>query len=70
MHLKHLLMPITTSSDLPLVNNREKHGIENSNHLFLELTHKQIQGQVELQDSHGSFNTVLTQNAHILKNYN
>lgn len=64
MRLKHLMMPVTTSSDLPLVNNGEKHGIENSNHLFFELAHKQVQeGPVDLQDSRGSFKTVL--NAHL-----
>lgn len=51
MPLKQLMIPVTTSSDLPLVNNEEKHGIENSDDLFFKLAHKTgSEGAVELKD--------------------
>lgn len=63
MHLKHSMMPVTTSSDLSLVNNGEKHGIENYNHLFFLLAHTQVQkGPGVLKDSQRSCKIVLNAN--------
>lgn len=63
MHLKHSMMTVTTSSNLPLVSKGQKHSIEDCNYLFFLLAHKQVQeGQEGLQDSQGSFKTIL--NAH------
>lgn len=51
MPFKHLMIPVTTSSDLPLVNNGEKHGIENSNYLFFKMAHKTgSEGAVGIKD--------------------
>lgn len=39
MLFKHMMMPATTSSSLPMVNNGEKHVSRNTNHLFFKLPH-------------------------------